>query len=120
MEATYVDKVKEWVDIDNKAMELKTSINELNEKKKELEEDIIDYVEKNQLENISLNLSDGRLKFPKTTVKQSLSMKYLKATLGKYNEEHASATQIDVDALCQYLVDNLETTTKLSIKRMVR
>jgi uncharacterized protein YaaW (UPF0174 family) len=120
MEATYVDKVKEWVELDSKALELKTSINDLNEKKKELEEEIIEYVEKNNLENISLNITDGRLKFPKTTIKQSLSMKYLKTTLGKYNEEHASSAQIDVDALCQYLVDNLETTTKVTIKRMVR
>lgn len=120
MEATYIDKVKEWVELDTKAVELKTSMNELNEKKKELEEDIIDYVEKNQLENVTLNISDGRLKFPKTTVKQSLSMKYIKTTIGKYNEENASSPQIDVDALCQYIVDNLETSTKVTIKRMIR
>lgn len=118
MEADYVEKVKEWVELDNKAMELKTSISDLNEKKKELEEDIIEYVEKNQLENISLNITDGKLKFPKTTVKQSLSIKYLKVALGKYNEEHSS--DIDVDALCKYLIDNLETTSRLTIKRMVR
>lgn len=118
MEADYVEKVKEWVELDNKAMELKTSISDLNEKKKELEEDIIEYVEKNQLENISLNITDGKLKFPKTTVKQSLSFKYLKTALGKYNEEHSS--HLDVDALCKYLVDNLETTSRLTIKRTVR
>lgn len=119
MDAIYVDKVKEWVELDNKVMELKTSINEVAEKKKELEEDIIDYVEKNQLENISLALSDGKLKFPKTTVKQSLSMKYLKTTLAKFSEDNPLAN-LDVDALCKYLVDNLETSSKVTIKRSVR
>lgn len=119
MDATYVDKVKEWVELDNKAMELKTSMNEITDKKKELEEDILDYVEQNQLENISLSLSDGKLKFPKTTIKQSLSMKYLRATFGKFIEENPSVN-LDVDVLCKYLVDNLETTSKVTIKRSIR
>lgn len=119
MDGLYVDKVKQWVELDNQSVELKTSLSKVNEDKKELEEDILDYVEQNKLENVSLTLSDGKLKFPKTVVKQSLSMKYIKTSLTKYNEENPTS-KIDIDNVCKFLADNLDSSAKLSIKRYVR
>jgi hypothetical protein len=119
MENSYVDKVREWVDLDNQSIDLKTSLNKVNDEKKQLEDDILEYVEKNNLENVSLTLSDGKLKFPKTVVKQSLSMKYLKTAFTKYNEENPYST-IDTETVCKFLVDNLDSSSKISIKRYVR
>jgi uncharacterized protein YaaW (UPF0174 family) len=117
MEPSYVEKMKEWLDLDNKGTRLRDELAEINEEKKELEEEILTYVERNGLDKVTVNVSDGSLKFPKRNTQQSISLKYLKTTLSKYNEEQS---KINVDDLYKYLVSNLETKTKMYIKRDVR
>ncbi len=117
MDNQYIEKMKEWIELDNVYGELRQQINELSEKKKVLEEDILMYVEENNLEKLVVSVSDGTLKFPKRSVQQSISVKYLKSTLAKYNEEKEP---INVDEVLKYITSNLETKTKLSLKRDVR
>jgi hypothetical protein len=64
-----------------------------------------------------VTVSDGTLKFPKRSTQQSISLKFLKANLTKYSEEKS---HINVEEVCKFLVSNLETKTKLSIKRDLR
>lgn len=120
MDENYVNKVKDWIELDNQTLELKGSIAALNEKKKELEDEILKYVEEKKLENVTIALSDGKLKFAKQNVKQTLSIKYIKTALSKYNNEQTRQHKIDIDDLCQFLLDNLETTSKTTIKRSIR
>ena len=139
MDTVYIEKVKSWLALDNQTlrlqeeMEMKTEklkleldtivqgykqrINMVSDEKKELEEDILKYVETNALEKMTLSLSDGSLKFTKKSTQQSVSLKYLKTTLGKYSEEKEA---IDAEDVYKYLVSNLETKTKLSMKREVK
>lgn len=116
METACIEKVREWLELDNQAQELRNTMNELNEKKKELEDIILKYVEQNNLENVSVSLNDGKLKFAKINFKQSLSLKYIKNTLAKYNEDVTE--KVDIVAICKYLTDNLETSSKTTIKRV--
>jgi hypothetical protein len=120
MDITHINKVKEWIEIDNQAMQVKNTLSTLNDQKKELEEELLSYIEDNKLENITVGLSDGKLKFPKVSVKQTLSIKYIKTALSKYNEEKSKSNEIDIEELCKYLTDNLETTSRISIKRSVK
>lgn len=139
MDTVYIDKVKSWLALDNQSLRLKEEMEKKTEKlkleldtivegykqrmdkvgdeKKELEEDILKYVETNALEKMTLSLSDGSLKFTKKSTQQSVSLKYLKTTLGKYSEEKEA---IDAEDVYKYLVSNLETKTKLSMKREVK
>ncbi len=109
--------MKEWIELDNKSMKLKEDMTEIAELKKELENDILQYVEKQGLEKVTVNVSDGSIKFPKKNALQTISFKYLKSTLEKYNTEQSI---IDVPLIYNFLVSNLETKSKLSIKRDVR
>jgi Family of unknown function (DUF5760) len=120
MDDVYVYKVKEWITLDDQTTELKSSMNGLIEKKKELEDDILKYVVENKLEDVTVTFGGKKLKFSKTNVKQAMSIKYIKSALTKYNEEHVNDTKIDVDDLCKFLLDNLETTSKVCIKRPIR
>lgn len=120
MDDVYVSKVKEWITLDDQAIELKNSINGLNEKKKELEDDILKYVVEKKLEDVTVTFGGKKLKFAKQNVKQSISIKYIKTALTKYNEEQVNDNKIVVDDLCQFLLDNLETTSKVCIKRPTR
>lgn len=114
MEHQYVEKMTEWLELDNKAMKLKEQLQEVAEEKKGIEEEILKYVEDNGLDKITVNISDGSLKFPKRTTQQSISLKYLKTTLSKYSEQKQG---VDADELYKFLISNLETKTKMVIKR---
>lgn len=116
MDPNFVEKTQHWIQLDNEATKLKDELAEITSERKELEEYIIDYVEQNDLGKVTLNVSDGNIKFPQRTQQQSISLKYLKETLGKYNE---TIEHIDVDAVYKFLVDNLETKKKYIIKRTV-
>lgn len=113
----YVEKMKEWVDIDNKMMQLKEQLHELSDEKKEVEEEILKYVEVKGLDKVTVNIDDGTLKFPKRSTQQSISLKYLKTTLGKYAED---VSVINVEELYKFMVSNLETKIKMYIKRDIR
>lgn len=118
MDPTFVDKTRQWLELDTQATKIKETLAEVTDAKKVIEEDILNYVEEHELDKVTINVSDGRIKFPTQKVKQTLSLKYVKGTLAKYQEEKGVA--LDIEAIYKYLVDNLETKTKLSIKREVR
>lgn len=120
MDETSISKLREWITLDDQTSELKNSMNVLNEKKKAIEDDIMQYVEDKKLENVTITFGDKKLKFAKVNVKQTLSIKYIKTALAKYNDELSKNSNIDIDDLCKYLIDNLEITTKLCIKRPIR
>lgn len=120
MDTEHISKLKEWITLDDQTSELKNSINVLNEKKKAIEDDIMQYVEDKKLEDITVTFGERKLKFAKVNVKQSLSIKYIKNALTKYNGELSNNNKIDIDDLCKYLLENLETTSKMCIKRPIR
>lgn len=120
MDDVHVSKVKEWIVLDEQTTELKNSINGLNEKKKELEDDILKYVADKKLEDVTVTFEGKKLKFAKMNVKQTMSIKYIKTALTKYNDEQVNDNKIDIDELCRFLLDNLETTSKVCIKRSIR
>ena len=117
MDDQYVEKMKEWIELDNVYGSLRQQMSDLADKKKELEDDILKYIEENNLEKVVVSVSDGTLKFPKRSTQQSISLKFLKANLSKYNEDKSP---INVEDICKFLISNLETKTKLSIKRDLR
>lgn len=114
MDDTYLEKIKRWIDLDNQTVRLKSQLAELGDEKKDLEEEIVEYVKSKGLDKLTVNIADGTLKFAKRNTQQAMSIKYLKATLEKYNEEQEP---INTDAVLQYLVTNLQSKTKTFIKR---
>lgn len=114
MDDTYLEKLRKWIDLDNRTARLKSQLAELGDEKKQVEDEIVDYVKANNLDKVTVNIADGTLKFAKRSSQQAMSIKYLKATLIKYNEEQEP---INTDAVLQYLVTNLESKTKMFIKR---
>jgi chromosomal replication initiation ATPase DnaA len=118
MDNQYIDKLKEWIELDNQVIRLKEQLTDINEDKKELEEEILKYVEDNSFDKLTINISDGSLKFSQTTQKSPISIKFLKSTLNKYNEEHNKS--VDIDNLLKFISSSIETKTKRYIKRDVR
>jgi hypothetical protein len=115
MEGEYVNKLHQWIDYDNAISRMKDELAKLNESKKVIEDDVIKYVEEKELLGVSVSTSDGLLKFPKRKVQQGMTMKYVKTTLQRYNDEHEE--NVDVEQVCKYLSSHLETKQKTYIKR---
>lgn len=117
MDLEYIQKVKEWVEMDNQILSNKEQIKDVVERKKELEEEILTYIEHNKFDNLSLNISDGTIKFSKRNTSQPLSMRTLRIILNKYSHEK---TTIDVDGICEFISTNLEKKTSIGMKRDIK
>lgn len=117
MDIEYIRKVQDWVECDNKILKSKDSIKEIVEKKKKLEEEIIQYVEDNKYDKLTLNITDGNIKFSKRNTTQPLSMKVLRALLEKYS---TSEENIDVVAIMKYISESLETKQKVHMSREIK
>jgi chromosomal replication initiation ATPase DnaA len=114
MDIQYINKIKSWVECDNVLVKRKADIKDLTDKKKELEEDILQYVEDNKYDKLTINISDGAIKFSKRNITQSLSMKLLKNALESYNE---NVKEIDVQDIIQHVSEQLETKQKIIMTR---
>jgi DNA-binding protein Fis len=116
MELNYIKRVQDWVESDNKLFKLKEDMKDPIEKKKQLEEEILTYVESNKLDNLCLNISDGTIKFSKRNQTQPLSMRVIKSLLDSYSETNT----INVDDICDFILSNLEKKTVVCMKRNIK
>ena len=115
MDLEYIKKVKEWVEIDNNIIRqqdlVKHHIESLNQnkelisplidKKKIIEDDIVDYISKNKFEKLTVNISDGSLK----------------SILDKYSEEN---TDVDTGHIYNFISENIEKKTNYFMKRDIK
>ena len=121
MDITYVKKVQEWVELDNIIMKSKEDTKDVVDRRKVLEESILEYVEKNNFDNFDLTISDGKIKFAKKTNVQSMSTKTIKNLLTSYFAAPERANiQVDVDEICEYITSNLEKKTSIYMKRDIK
>ena len=118
MDPTYVSKVQQWVEYDNILLKQKESIKDIQEKKKDIEEDIISYIEKNKYDKLMITITDGNIKFGKRTITQNLSMRLLRSILDNYNE--AKGQSLDVEDIIQYIQESLEVKSKYVMTREIK
>lgn len=111
MDPQHIKKVQEWVECDNKILKYKKAMKEYQDKKQELEDEILEYVEKQNLSSFSLTISDGQIKFAKRSVTQSLSIKTLRTALETYEDN------INVESLIRHISSKLETKQKVFMNR---
>jgi len=115
MDPTYVTKVQEWVVCDNILTKNKEEMKSVQDKKKELEDDILSYIEDNKYDKLVINISDGAIKFGKRNVMQSLSMKLVRQILSTYEDG-----ALDVDRIMKHIEDSLESKPKSVMKREIK
>ena len=119
MDPEYRKKMLKWVEYDSKVQKNKEDMQDVVEKKKILEDDIIKYVEQNNMDHkFTFTLQDGSIKFSKRNSTQPLSMKTLKTILEKYNIDNDAS--IDIPEIAKYISDNLEVKQKTHMAREVK
>ena len=77
----FQESIKAWVEIDNELKVLNTRARELREERKDIQEEIMEYVETNKLSNATVNISDGQLKFANVRQQSALTYTHVKNCL---------------------------------------
>ena len=108
----FEQQIKEWVQIDNQLKILNEKTKSLREQKNSLNENIINYANKNNILNSQIQISDGKLKFTNTKVASPLTFKYLEKSLGEVIRNENQVKQI-----MEYIKKKREIKTISEIKR---
>jgi len=110
---SFEQQIQQWVSIDNQILILNEKLRELREKKHDLSENINSYVDKNNLTNATVQISDGKLRFVNTKVSSPLTFKYVEKSLGEVIKN-----QTQVKQLVEYLKEKREVKVVPEIKRI--
>lgn len=115
MMGSFEDNIKKWVALDNEVKILNERLKLLRHEKSSVLTNINYYVNTQQLENAVVNISDGQLKFIKTTSTQGLTLGFVEECLMDLfkNEEQ---TKIVMD----YIKGKRQVKTNAEIKRFYK
>jgi len=108
----FQNQIKQWVEIDNEVKVLNNQLRELRTNRNNISDQIVSFVDSNNLDKAVIEISDGSLKFG--TVKQSsaITLKFVKKCLNDCinNEE-------TVEQLIEYIKSKRDIKIKSDIKR---
>ena len=88
------ENIKQWVRVDDQIKSINDKVKELKDQKNRLEDNIIVYVEKNNLDNATAKITGGKLKFVTTKQTSPLTLKYIEECLGKLISDKEQINQI--------------------------
>lgn len=92
-ESKFVENVKKWIKLDDKVRELVLLIKELKEEKKDIEEEIIKYMQENSEDVINMN-SGGTLRKSVSKTKCAIKHDYINQVLKQFTKSSDEANII--------------------------
>jgi hypothetical protein len=109
----FEQQIQQWIAIDDQLKILQEKTKELREKKNTISEKINEHIESKQMQNVSVKIGDGQLKFVKVKETQQLTFKYLETCLSEIinNEEQVSK-------IIEYVKNNRQSKYVPEIKRI--
>jgi len=84
---TFEDSIRKWVQIDNTIKEKYLAIKQLKIEKDQYNENILEYMNENNLENATIKIGDGKIRLVETSVTPALTLKFICETLCEYFHE---------------------------------
>lgn len=111
---SFEENIKSWVAIDNQLKTLTDKTKQLRDEKNTMEETIMAFVETNKLNNATINITNGKLRFVSTKQTAPVTLKYIEECLGKCIGNSAQVNQI-----MQVIKDNREVKYSADIKRYI-
>ena len=112
MSSEFERNIQKWVAVDNQLKIVNEKAKELRDEKNDLLEDINMYIETNKLNNASIDISDGKLKFAQSKITQPLTLKFIENCLSNIINDQRQVTQI-----MKYIKDKREKKDVSEIKR---
>jgi hypothetical protein len=108
-----VNNIKEWIKMDTEINKLQQEIKDRKNKKKQLSEELMNVMKKNEIDCFDIN--GGSLVYKQSKVKKPINAKSLIATLQTY----FASTPAKAEEVTKFILDNREEQIKESIKRKV-
>jgi hypothetical protein len=108
-----IQKIKEWLKIDNDIIRLNKDLKELKKKQKLLTNTLVNVMKTNQLECVDIN--GGKILYKKSISKKPINSKMLLNTLKTFFSTNPSTA----DEVTEYILNNREIIIKETIKRKI-
>ncbi len=112
MSDDFQTSIKAWVEVDNELKILNNRARELREERREIQDEILEYVETNKLSNATVNISDGQLKFANVRQQSTLTYTHVKNCL-----MDCIQSEEDVKKIMKYIKQKREVKYVPDIKR---
>lgn len=112
----YIEKLSQWVELDNIIDIRKNKLKFYVAQKIKLEKDIIKFIENNNMKNTKIHVDNNDVMVVEKKQKQGITLRTLKEILKKYFNEHKYTNETSI---YNFIVNNRETKTNLYIKRRV-
>lgn len=112
MSKDFQNSIKTWVEIDNELKVLNNKARELREERRDVQEEIMEYVQTEKLSNTTVNISDGQLKFASVRQQSALTYTHVKNCL-----MDCIQSEEDVKKIMKYIKQKREVKFVPDIKR---
>ena len=109
---SFETSIQSWVSLDNQIRTLSDRMKELRSKRNDIGDNIIAYVETNELNNAVVKISDGKLRFSVTRQTAPLTLKHIEECLRKCINDSDK-----VSAIMKYIKDTRDIKENSDIKR---
>ena len=109
------DHIKQWVLTDNQMKLYQEKVKDLRDQRNLLSEDILEFAKKNNLDNATIQISDGKLKFQTIKINEPLTFKFIKQCL-----EDCFESSKQVEQLITYIKEKRTTKYVKDIKRFYK
>jgi hypothetical protein len=108
----FQQNIKKWVSLDTKIKGMNEEIKTIRDEKHKLSNEIITFVDTNNLKSSTIKISDGKLKFSQNKQTSPISLGFLEKCLNEiiHNEEQ-------VTKIMEYIKDKREVKLIPDIKR---
>ena len=110
-----VNNIKEWMQIEDEMKVLQKELKERRDKKKLLTATLVDIMKTNEID--CFDMTEGKISYTKSKVKQPLSKKYLMDCLGKYFEENPN---VQADDVANFVMENRQVKTTEGIRHKIQ
>ena len=108
---SFEENIRSWIKIDNEIKEKTINIKQLRIEREKYNDNIIEYVKENNLDNATIKIGDGKLRFINANYPQPLTYKFICEALCDYFQDEE---EIVKEILCFIKSKrNIKTTTEI-------
>ena len=111
-DADFTESIKKWVQLDNQVKAYNDKARQLREERNDIADSIIEYVDTSGLNNTTVKISDGKLRFAPTKQTAPLTLRYVEDCL-----HQCLGDQTIVKQIMGHIKKNREVRLSRDIKR---
>ena len=108
----FQNNIKQWVTIDNNIKTLSENLKDLKAERSQISDNILNFVEQENLNTTTIQINDGALKFTKTKQTSNLTLSYVKECL-----EKCISNEDDINSIMNVIKTSRESKYSNEIKR---